>query len=337
MEMILKNGILGVEVDGIFVRAISGGSDFTPSRLGQDNGAGSALALFYKQFAGEVMTTFAANNVMLAKTMVRNIKQGKSAAFPATGVVNAHYHIPGTELTGQTTKATERLISIDSLLVADVFIPNIDEAMAQYEVRSIYSNEAGVSLADQMDLNLLRVVILAARAASTITGLNGGTAITSSTCDVNGAALAAAIYAVAQAFDDKKVPMADRNVAVKPAQYYLMAQNTDLINKDWTGGNGDIAKGTIGSVGGLEVIKSIHVPTTNYAGDAVNEQNTYSGTFNTTIAAAFQKRSVGTVKLLDLAVESEYSVRYQGTLLVGKYAVGHGILRPECSAEIKTA
>ena len=40
---------------------------------------------------------------------------------------------------------------------------------------------------------------------------------------------------------------------------------------------------------------------------------------------------------MDLAVESEYSVRYQGTLLVGKYAVGHGILRPECSAEIKTA
>ena len=263
MEMILKNGRVGVMDEGVlvFLPAISGGSDFTASRLGQYNGSGSALALFYKQFAGEVMTTFAAQNVLLAKTMVRNIKQGKSAAFPATGVVNAHYHIPGTELTGQTTKATERLISIDSLLVADVFIPNIDEAMAQYEVRSIYSHEAGVSLADQMDLNLFRVLCLAGRASSTITGLNGGTVVTASTADVNGAALAAAIYSVAQAFDEKKVPAEGRFVGVKPAQYYLMAQNTDLINKDWTGGNGDIAKGTIGSVGGIEVVKSIHVPT----------------------------------------------------------------------------
>ena len=312
-------------------------SDFTAARLGQDNGSGSVLALFYKKFAGEVMTTFNATNVMLGRTMVRNIKSGKSAAFPATGVVTAHYHIPGTELVGQVTKASERVISIDSLLVADVFIPNIDEAMAEYEVRSIYSNEAGIALADQMDTNLLRVACLAARASSTITGGNGGTVITDSDADVNGASLAASIYGIAQAMDEKKIPAGDRNVAVKPAQYYLMAQNTDLINKDFTGGNGDYAKGTIGSIGGVEIVKSIHVPTVNYAGDATNELNTYSGNFNTTVAVGFQKRSVGTVKLLDLAVESEYSVRYQGTLLVAKYAVGHGILRPECSAEIRTA
>ena len=310
-------------------------SDFVVARPGQANAAGDALALFYQKFTGEVMTTFGTKNIMLAKTRVRNIKNGKSAAFAATGVVAASYHVPGTEIDGQTTKAAERIINIDSLLVAPVFVANIDEAMAEYEVRSIYSTESGIALADRMDEQLLRVVVLAARAASTITSGNGGTVITDADADVNGASLAASIYAMAQAFDEKNVPEGDmRNVAVKPAQYYLMAQNTDLINKDWTGGNGDLAKGTIEMVGGFRVEKTNHVPVANYAGVA-GENNTYNGTFNTTIAAAWCKPAVGTVKLLDLAVESEYSVRHQGTLIVSKYAVGHGILRPECAGEIK--
>ena len=36
-------------------------------------------------------------------------------------------------------------------------------------------------------------------------------------------------------------------------------------------------------------------------------------------------------KLLDLTTESEYQIERQGTLFVAKYAMGHGILRPECS------
>jgi len=49
-----------------------------------------------------------------------------------------------------------------------------------------------------------------------------------------------------------------------------------------------------------------------------------------------QKEAVGTVKLLDLAMESEYDIRRQGTLMVAKYAMGHGILRPECAIELAT-
>ena len=43
---------------------------------------------------------------------------------------------------------------------------------------------------------------------------------------------------------------------------------------------------------------------------------------------------MGTVKLLDLAAEMEYDMRRQGTLIVSKYALGHGILRPEASVEL---
>jgi hypothetical protein len=341
MELIQKNGRFGVEVDGIFVPAISGGSDFTVVSPGANNNsspdATARLELFYKKFAGEVMTTFSENNIMLPKTMVRTISSGKSAAFPATGVAAAAYHVPGTELVGQTILGSERVISIDSLVTADVFIANIDEAMSEFEVRSIYSGECGIALADKIDINLLRILVLASRASSTVTNGNGGTVITDADGKTNGASLAASVYAVAQAWDEKKVPMQDRNGYFLPAQYYLLAQNTDLINKDWTGGNGDLSKGTIGSIGGIQVNKTNHVAVTNSTA-VTGEVNSYAvSNANNEVASFGQKRAIGTVKLLDLAVESEYSVRHQGTLLVAKYAMGHGILRPECAASIKTA
>jgi len=49
------------------------------------------------------------------------------------------------------------------------------------------------------------------------------------------------------------------------------------------------------------------------------------------------KEAIGTVKLLDLATESEYQIERQGTLFVAKYAMGHGVLRPECSVAVKVS
>jgi len=46
------------------------------------------------------------------------------------------------------------------------------------------------------------------------------------------------------------------------------------------------------------------------------------------------KGAIGTVKLLDLATESEYQIERQGHLFVAKYAMGHGCLRPECAVSV---
>jgi hypothetical protein len=35
-------------------------------------------------------------------------------------------------------------------------------------------------------------------------------------------------------------------------------------------------------------------------------------------------------------MESAYDIRRQGTLMVGKYLVGHGELRPEAGVELRT-
>ena len=319
-------------------------TNVTASRLGVVNKAtpgdnAAASALFLKVFAGEVLTAFDETNVMKDLHVSRTIASGKSASFPVTGKANAAYHVVGTPLLGtQKIAHNEIVVNIDDVLIADTFIANIDEAKNHYDVRAEYSRLLGMALAKQFDIRLLQLAVLAARGSATVTGGNGGTAITDSDAATNGASLAASIFAAAQAMDEKDVPENERVAIVRPAQYYQLVQTTDVINRDF-GGAGVYADGTVLKVAGVQIVKSNNIPSTNISAVA-GENNTYHGNFSTTVAVVMQKQALGTVKLMDLAVErtsGDFEVMYQGTLMAAKYAMGHGILRPECSVEIKSS
>lgn len=309
----------------------------TTLNIGQVNGAGATDALFLKIFSGEVLTAFETASVTRDKHFVRTISSGKSATFPATWKVTGGYHTPGAEITGQTSNVNERVITIDDLLVSSVFIPNIDEAKNHFDYRSIYSNECGIFLGSNWDKNILQLMALAARASATVTGANGGTSLTSAGTLYRTSAtdLVAGIFAAAQAMDEKDVPRSSKRYTyVKPAQYYLLAATptTLLVNSDYTSGNGDYADGVVKRVGGTELVMTNNLPSTNVTtGPAA-----YQGDFTKTAFVTTTADAVGTCKLMDLQSEMAYDIRRQGTLIVAKYLMGHGILRPECAVEGKT-
>lgn len=310
-------------------------SNATPIRVGQVNGAGMTDEMFLKVFGGEVLTAFETETKVLDKHFVRTIPHGKSASFPATWKVNAGYHTPGAEIVGQNSKVAERTIVIDDLLLADVFIPNVDEAKNHFDYRGIYSTECGHALASNWDKNVLQVGVLAARASATVTGANGGSSLTSLTTLYKTSAvdLIAGHFAAMQAFDEKDIPESKRRYSfIKPAQYYLLAQEDNLVDKDVNNNNGDKAKAKVYEVAGAELVKTNNLPTTNIAtGPAA-----YQGDFTKTAALIMTADAVGTLKLLDLQSEMGWDMRRQGTLIIAKYLMGHGILRPECAVELKT-
>lgn len=308
------------------------------NRPGQKDSAGASDALFLKQFGGEVLTAFVRRNVFGSRHIVRTIQHGHSAQFPATWRADASYHVPGTPLLGNKIAHNERTIVIDDLLTSDVFIYRLDEAKNHYDVRSIYSFEVGAALARTYDRNVARVGVLAARASSTVAGGNGGTIITEADAKTDAQKLIYAIGDASQALDEKDVPEEDRYIFLKPEQYNLLISSGDkAISVDFNPeGNGSVASGKIYRLFGMEIVKTNHLPVTDESADD-SIPAAYRGNFSTTAGLVMHRSAVGTVKLLDLAVEMEYLIQYQGTLIVAKYAVGHGILRPESAVEIRTA
>jgi len=307
------------------------------NQFGQLNGAGDAKANFLKVFSGEVLTAFETANVTLDRHTIRTISSGKSASFPATWKVKAGYHTPGAELVGQKSNVGERIINIDDILVADIFLDDLDQAMTHFEVRAEYSKQAGIVLANTWDANVFRTGILAARASATVTGGVGGSSLTSATTLYRTSAtdLAAGIYSAIQAMDEKDIPETDEKFTyVKPAQYYLLAQSKDILNRDW-GGSGSYSDGKVLRIAGSPIVKTNQLPVTDTTG-VPEVLAKYQGDFSKTAALVMTKAAVGTVKLMDLATRIDYDPRRLGDLIVAKYAIGTGILRPECSVELKT-
>lgn len=314
-------------------------ADAIVSRLGQINGAGAVDSLFLKIFAGEVLTSFEQTQVMMDKHQVRTITHGKSAQFPVMGRADAYYHTPGQEILGGKIKHAERVITIDELLVAPTFIANIDEAKNHYDVRSVYTREMGAKLANTMDKHVLQTGVLAARTPKTIDDEDqfGGTTIYG-VDNTNGDALAEAMFEAARILDEKNVPEDQRYLFVRPAEFYAMAKSTKILNRDW-GGEGSYAGGNVIRVAGITIVKTNNLPKSLVAAGSVEAgtNDKYAGDFTNTVGLVMHPSAVGTVKLLDLGMESEYQISRQGTLMVAKYAVGHGVLRPEAAIELSSA
>lgn len=315
-------------------------SNATISSIGQVNSAGTADALFLKVFSGEVLSTFAKENLMLGMTTVRTISNGKSAQFPVTGTVSANYHTAGNEITGQAIKHNEKVINIDDMLLADAFVAEIEELKNHYDVRSIYSKEMGQALASKVDTHLLSLAILASQASANISGGNGGTEITDADANTNATSLISSVFEAIQKLDENNVPTAGRVCIVAPDQYYQLANVDKLVNRDFSSDNGDFGKGTVLSIGGVPIVKSntaVNVFGTDLSSAISGTNNTYNGDFSNHHAVVMHSSAIGTVKLKDLVMESTYDARRLGTLMTARMALGHGILRPESVVSIKTA
>ncbi|MAD94608.1 MAG: capsid protein [Rhodobacteraceae bacterium] len=340
----------------------------TPSRLGQSGGAGDTDALFLKVFANEVLTTFEEVNVMKDLHTVRTISSGKSAQFPTMGKATAKYHTPGEDVF-ETNNGTEyvstinhkeRIINIDDVLIAATSIANIDELKNHYDVRSAYSTELGRALAKRFDLATMRTLVAASQVdAAGRANPDAGQGIkidlgttTGAPADLSSAAnLIQTFRLIAQKLDEQDIPAEDRFVILTPELYYLLAGSDNAaINRDF-GGGGSIAAGKVMELVGLQIFSSTHlsdITTNDTTADDTNAKNNpfddadgasagkgyLDAGLDTLKFVAGHKSSIGTVKLMDLAVESEYSIPKQATLMLAKYAMGHGILRPEGAVSV---
>lgn len=258
-------------------------------------------------------------------------------------------------------KHNEKVIFIDDVLLSAAFVSDIDELKNHYDVRSTYSKEIGRALAYAADKNLIRTVIAGARKGTDRFG-GSSSLFLGSKLDIaagataTSAELIAGLFSAAQKMDEKNVPSEGRVAIFNPANYYRLVQGDGTavgisINKDY-GGAGSLASGTVVEVAGIKILKSNHIPSTNESStpDALagssGVKNDVSGTaddgysglnYSTTIGIAFHSDAVGTVKLMDLSVETEYQMDRLGTLMLAKYAMGHNVLREEACIEFVTA
>ena len=253
-------------------------------RSGQSNAAGDVRNLYLKLYAGEVMTAFQTKNIMMNYCRVRSIKKGKSAQFVMTGKYrSAEYHTPGNEIMPDVVaKNAERGVSVDDLLIAAQFIPNIDEAMQHFDIRSVYTQESGYALAKAADQNILRMAVKAAlttnkqRASKMIQdydAFDDEDFTANVTYAANFANSKKAAYFMEGLIEAKRIlesagaPLEDLVCVMATDQYYSLFKTTTnseditaltMFNRD-VGGGGSVKDVDLPTIAGIPVVRTPHM------------------------------------------------------------------------------
>lgn len=294
--------------------------------------AHSDRAIALKVFSGEVLTAFEEKNIFMNLVQTRTISSGKSAQFPVIGSYTdaVAEHVPGTDIDVKGIAAGERVITIDNLKYASVFVDNFEEAMAHYEVRGQYSMEMGRKLASTVDGDVVTTLrncigknqagVANANAVAAATGqpaaeaayLDAGV-LTTDSAEAAGNKIIDTIFQAQTKLDEKDVP-GERYVVVTPADYYKLVQSSKGTNSDYTVSNGGIDTGKITRIAGNNILVSNRLA----AGEIL----------------VFTTNAIGIVKLLDVKTESNYIPEKLGDLMTSSYAMGFGVLNPGCVVAI---
>ena len=319
----------------------------TPTNLGQANGAGGEQALFLKLFTGEVYEAF--RNATIAKGLVMNrtLRNGNEAQFIHTGRVNAGYHTPGTAILGSgDPNVAETTISMDDLLVASAFVDNLDEVLAQYDIRGPIARQIGQSLAEFYDRRIFRVLDRAAEAGAAVTGEPGGFEVNlGAGNEYNAQALVDGFFEAAARLDEVAAPQEGRVAVLSPRQYYaLISQvDTNILNRDLGNNSGSLQSGDgLYEIAGIKIYKSNNIPFLERYGSAAGDQidaaavagenNAYGvrADFTNSCGLIFHRDAAGVVEAIGPSVQTtgaDTKVIYQGDVIVGRLAYGCGAVR----------
>lgn len=311
----------------------------TLSRVGQVDKSGDVLANFEDVLLGEVLTAYEQKVTLEGRTRSRNITSGKSATFDAVYVAATEFFTAGNEITGGSIGHGQITVNVDDLLIAPVSIFDLDAAMNHYDVRSTYSTELGRAQAVAKDKNIARNLVRSARSSALFTGDTGGQSLIDADGRTNGASLASSVFAAKLLLEEADVPVdsVPLALAVKAAQWYLLAQESTLVLNQDVGGAGSYAMGILPTIAGVEVIKSNAYPwgVNDSANSAIPVD--YRVDMTNTIGVMFTEAAVGTVNLMGMQIQTEDSVAKQGTLVVARQACGHAPIIGKAAVEIKTA
>lgn len=314
------------------------------SPIGSNNGTGNGSLptaagdreLFAKKFSTDVLKYFMDTNVAKALITNRTIDSGKSESFPVVGNATAvDIANDGGELAVQNLKATEREIAIGDLTVAHAWITDLDKAMVHYDSQSAQAESIGRALAKKVDTDVIAKVIAAGAvvdaASATAAGLKAFaddiyTKEISADISTGAGVYNACVLAVTE--EAEKDTVGESQFLMRPAQYFMLLNNPSQTGLTWV--NDEFAQsGKVPMLLGKRVIASPHFPALTGPGGVMD--------LNDVGAVLFSKEAVGCLELMSVSTRIDYIPQRLSNLVVGKMAVGYGILNHGCAINIKSS
>jgi hypothetical protein len=288
-------------------------------RPGQSNQAGGVNALALEEFTGIVESTLERQSVLKGWIPVRTVKGTNTITNFAVGESTLQKATAGQPIDGTGTDFAKRTLSIDTVILARAVLPLLESFQTSYDARKEIGMEHGKKIAKFTDQSFFIQAIKAALfTESTYKGsgasgkpqghFGGSQQILGAAGDaLDPAKLFASIASLFTKMEEKDVdPSADDvMIAVRPAEFYTLLQNEQLIDATYKTAEGNSVQGMVLKTYGVPVVRSVNFPGgQTIAGHLLG--TAYDGDYSKVVAAAFSPRALLAGETIPLATDVFY-------------------------------
>jgi len=268
------------------------------------------------------------SNLVVANLVTRLNHKGKKGdtihiPTPTRGSATAKAANTAVKIQGDTHSVTN--LSIDKHYEYSVLIEDITEVQALSSLRKFYTDDAGYSLAKQVDTDL--VTLWEGLQAGTVggsdaaawekayigsTGASFYTGNSSNAADITDAGIRALLLKL----DDADVPMDNRALIVPPICANDMLGINRFTEQQFIGSGDAIRTGKIGQIYGVDVFISSNCPTTTTADTATDR-----------VGCLMHKDALALAEQVGVRSQTQYQQQYLGDLFTSDTIYGVGEMR----------
>lgn len=271
------------------------------------NGAGTDVQeLHIEEYTGVVEQTIARKSALEGFVSRRSVRGTSTITNFAVGESTLQKLVPGTTPDGSVSKFGKNTLTVDTVVLARNIFPLLETWQTSYDARAEVGQEHGKKIAKFTDqaffIQALKTALLTSARHAGVDGLghSGGSKVTmaGASDNLDPAKLYGYIADLFVLMETKDVdPRTDDVViAVKPAEFYTLLQNEQLINTQYKTSNGTSIEAFLLKTYGVPVVSSNNFPGgSNIASHLLSNAdngNAYDGDFTKAVAVAFSPRAL---------------------------------------------
>ncbi|WP_156164425.1 capsid protein [Bradyrhizobium sp. LTSP885] len=240
--------------------------------------------LLLEQYGGEVESQFKKSAIMRQYARIRPVRGTDTISNNRVGRTTLRALTPGVRPQAETTPFGKVALTVDTVVLARDNRSMLNELQVHFDARMELAQDHGKELGYFFDQAFIIMAIKGSKAAAPVLGdgtpskqsIGAGKNKTLSAAgdELDPDKLAAAISSIVVSMEEEEIPVEELVIFVRPTHFDILLNSNKLINKFYTEGNGDYAKGEIHQIKGARIVKTARIPTAPITGHFLsNAQN----------------------------------------------------------------
>lgn len=304
-------------------------------------------SLLIEQYGGSVESQFTKDSIMRQYATIRPVLGTDTITNNRVGRTQLQKLVPGVRPDATATNFGKVSLTVDTVILARDNRSMLNEFQTHFDARMELGKDHGKELAKFFDQAFIILGIKGAGQAAP-SGLNSaigaGKSVTLAAPldELDPDKLYTAISSIITSMEEEDIDVADLVVFVRPTQHKVLLDNDKLLSRDFSAGNGDVAKGLVYAIQGARIVSTARIPTAAITGHYLSNSdngNAYdvSATEAKAVAVILHPKSLLAGETIPLQSDVWFSKEEKQWFIDSFLAFGVTVNRPDVCGRVLKA